>query len=175
LERGGEQSSLGAVRMSNPSGDDLPSLREVSPMPTAAGVEVRELYQTRHTRIVSGVCSVAGTVVYVNVRDSRLGQPDGEFNRCVKLEAKGQEFSSFRRLWDAVVEAHGHIGKTCHCDVLIHIGYTFGGVPVMANSFRKWSSSIGKKGVGSLWADYKEAVKERPPFAMYPMIEFSFF
>jgi hypothetical protein len=158
-----------------PKGTELPKVTTVSPMPTTAGVEVQELYQTRHTRIVSGVCEVAGTVVYINVRDSRLNLPDGEFNQVVKLEAKGREFSSFKALWDAVIDAHCNLGETCHADVLIHIGYTFAGVPIMQNTYRKWSGPRFAKGAGSIWLDYRKSVAERPSFAMYPMIEFSFF
>ncbi len=158
-----------------PIGTELPRVTTVSSIPTTAGVEVQELYQTRHTRIVSGVCEVAGTVVYINVRDSRLSLPDEKFNQVVELKANGREFSTFRGLWDAVIAAHCNLGETCHADVLIHIGYTFAGVPIMQNTFRKWSGPRHVKGVGSIWQDYKKSVAERPAFAMYPMIEFSFF
>jgi hypothetical protein len=158
-----------------PKGTELPKVTAVSPMPTTAGVEVQELYQLRHTRIVSGVCDVAGTVVYINVRDSRLSLPDGQYNQVVRLEVKGKEFSSFKSLWDAVIEAHCKLGETCHADVLVHIGYTFSGVPIMQNTLRKWGGPKHTKGVGSIWQDYKRSVAERPSFAMYPMIEFSFF
>lgn len=154
---------------------ERPALQIRREMQTTAGIEVRELYRREHTRIVSGVCSVQGTVVYVNVRDARLSLNDKDFNRIVALSVNQSEFENFKELWDAVVASHGHIGDRCHCDVLFHVGYTFAGAPIMSNSSRVWSTPNRKAGVGSLWSDYRKQLSERPPFAMYPMIEFSFF
>lgn len=145
--------------------------------PVMAGIEVQELCSTKHTRIVSAVVTVRKTVAYVVAKEFKASRfwDGGDLFSFLPLKDFGYEFDSFKSLAESVFKSHeGLCEKTSvTCSAEKHIGYTFDGAPIFKCCTRTWHPFRSRK--SGIWDEYKKAVSEREPFAMYPYMEFCFY
>lgn len=146
-----------------------------SETPKLAMIEISESYQTQTTRLVSGVCTVGGTVLYVVVKQfcRKAFMSGGECFSVIPIKDFGYSFASFKKMLCALLAMHEGVGceKSTMARVRHHVGYSFAGAPIFyeyGQVFHPYRGSSSK-----LWAEYQSAIRERPRFAMYPYIEFT--
>lgn len=130
---------------------------------TTEGVQVHERTTSTRTHMISSVVSVRHIRVHLRVWALDV---DGQYRLEVPLTLR----ESYRSMHRMMRDVHRYT-PVSHAQVLVHIGHTFTGMPVIDSFGRMHWDVTNRETTAALLSTYRRAILETPMHAMHPLLD----